>query len=155
MQSVLNDVDRFRISERGYKEHGYPFRRGYLLYGETGTGKSSLVDIIYQRHGMAKYVINFSKNMNDGDLINLLASVPANGLIVFDEIGEKFEALKRLTVPSITFGGLKSAIDGTPKLNHGVIVILTTNSLNFLSGNNELCRSGRIDVAFQLTQKFG
>ena len=74
---------------------------------KTGTGKSSLVDIIYQRHGMAKYVINFSKNMNDGDLINLLASVPANGLIVFDEIGEKFQALKRLTVPSITFGGLK------------------------------------------------
>lgn len=40
---LLNDVKEFLASESWYGERGIPFRRGYLLWGAPGTGKTSLI----------------------------------------------------------------------------------------------------------------
>jgi len=40
---LLEDVRTFLKRGDWYRDHGIPFRRGYLLYGVPGTGKSSLI----------------------------------------------------------------------------------------------------------------
>ena len=42
-ENILNDINEFKDSRQEYKTRGTPYRRGYLLHGPPGTGKSSLV----------------------------------------------------------------------------------------------------------------
>jgi len=41
MQSILDDAREFLDSEEWYTLAGIPYRRGYLLHGPPGTGKSA------------------------------------------------------------------------------------------------------------------
>ena len=43
---ILRDASEFLASERWYAERGVPFRRGYLLHGLAGSGKTSLVQAL-------------------------------------------------------------------------------------------------------------
>ena len=40
---ILEEIDRFWTLEDRFREHGFLHRRGYLLYGKQGCGKSSLI----------------------------------------------------------------------------------------------------------------
>lgn len=42
-ETFLKEVSEFWLKEKTFKEHGFLHRRGYLLYGSQGTGKSSIV----------------------------------------------------------------------------------------------------------------
>ena len=41
--TVVNDIQRFWNKEKEYKEHGFSYRRGVLMYGPQGCGKSFLI----------------------------------------------------------------------------------------------------------------
>lgn len=41
-EDLLDDVKEFVSEKLFYREKGVPFRRGWLLYGVPGSGKSSL-----------------------------------------------------------------------------------------------------------------
>lgn len=41
--NFLTEVNEFWGKQKSFKEHGFLHRRGYLLYGNQGTGKSSIV----------------------------------------------------------------------------------------------------------------
>lgn len=40
---LVEDAQDFFISEQWYSDRGIPYRRGYLLYGTPGSGKTSFV----------------------------------------------------------------------------------------------------------------
>ncbi len=42
-ENLLNDVREFIDSAQWYTERGVPYRRGYLLHGPPGSGKSSFM----------------------------------------------------------------------------------------------------------------
>lgn len=42
-ETFLKEVSEFWSKQKTFKEHGFLHRRGYLLYGSQGTGKSSIV----------------------------------------------------------------------------------------------------------------
>ena len=41
-EDLLADASEFLAEEEYYKARGLPWRRGWLLYGKPGSGKSSL-----------------------------------------------------------------------------------------------------------------
>ena len=42
-ETILDDIHEFINNPRWYTERGIPYRRGYLLYGPPGCGKSSYI----------------------------------------------------------------------------------------------------------------
>ena len=56
-----------------------------LLYGPPGTGKTSLVSALGAKFGMSIYAMNLTE-LNDRTLKIAIGSVPANSIILFEDI---------------------------------------------------------------------
>jgi chaperone BCS1 len=157
MQAMVGDVQGFMKNKDVYASKGLPFKRGYLLYGSPGTGKSTCIEVIANMYNMSVYILTLnSRNMTDTTLINLLCRVPPNSIITIEEIDKQMVTLKKNKTANVSVGGLLTAIDGPQRLSHSTIVIMTANTANFLSKGDmfALCRPGRIDQTFNFSTKF-
>jgi len=47
--SIIQDIDMFWASKEKFESFGFPFRRGILMYGPPGSGKSCTIKIIINR----------------------------------------------------------------------------------------------------------
>jgi energy-coupling factor transporter ATP-binding protein EcfA2 len=45
-ENILDDITKFWASEELFKKHDIPFKRGVLLFGQPGSGKSSLLRLV-------------------------------------------------------------------------------------------------------------
>jgi len=155
MKEALEDIKKFKESEQLYCNNGIPYRKGYLFYGLTGSGKTSVVEIIAKLYGMSIYNLNLNANkMNDTWLMKLIVNVPPNSIIVLDEIDKQLEHVNNNKTANVSIGGLLSAIDGPHRLSHSTIVIMTSNSRSFIDVKYEslLFRKGRIDTCIEFSQ---
>lgn len=159
---LVTDMHDFLSSRHWYVQHNVPYRRGYLLHGSTGCGKSSLLVALCSELNLNIYWISLKKpGYNDIDLSRIFNSVPKGQLILVDGISSlessskkidtfahtNIRKIKRRLNPYITISGLLSALDG-PIAHTGHIVFFTTTSHKYL--HPELIRPGRIDYVVEL-----
>lgn len=71
-EALLEDVREFLASELWYTERGIPYRRGYLLHGVPGGGKSSLVMAVASELMLPIYMLQLSSEQMSDDLLNSL-----------------------------------------------------------------------------------
>jgi chaperone BCS1 len=145
MEDLIADVRRFLEQRAWYIQRGVPYRRGYMLFGPPGTGKSSAVVAIASALGMDIAVLNLNGlGLDDKELSELLAEVPANSLVLIEDIDCAFIARSagEDKANKITFSGLLNAIDGV-SAGEGRILFATTNHPERL--DPALVRPGRID----------
>lgn len=158
MQDFLDDIEDFVSSEANYAKKSTPYRRGYLLEGVSGSGKSLSIEMVAMKYKRPIYMISLnSKDMTDAILTQLVSNTAPYSLIVFEEIDKQLEALKTNKTINISGGGLLSALDGPQRLSHSSIVILTTNNIAYIQNlpiKKELLRKGRIDKIFSFTKPF-
>ncbi len=142
---LLTDVKQFLDSEKWYNKHGIPYRRGYLLHGPPGNGKSSIVTAIASHLKLDICVLNLNAfGLSDEKLMELMTSVPLNSIILIEDIDCVFCDRKRVDEnENITFSGLLNAIDGVIS-SEGRILFMTTNHKETL--DPALIRPGRIDL---------
>ncbi|KNH05171.1 ATP-dependent chaperone [Perkinsela sp. CCAP 1560/4] len=139
MENIVKDLNTFISSDEWYHKMGIPYRRGYLLYGPPGCGKSSLVMAIAGRFSLAICMINLSNRSLDDDSLNqLLNSAPKKCAILLEDIDLAFHPESRITI-----SGLLNALDGVTA-QEGRMVFMTTNHIEKLS--DALIRPGRVDV---------
>ena len=157
MQKMLDDVEDFYKpeTEKKYETQSKAYRRGYLVTGITGTGKSSIVEIITKKYNMSVYLLNLnSSEMTDSILINLVATIPPKSLLVLDEFHQQYDEIKKNNKIRISSGGILNAIDGPQRMSHGTIVILLANDISNLDDTfkTPLLRKGRIDMQYTFTE---
>jgi mitochondrial chaperone BCS1 len=145
MEDLLADVRCFLGRRSWYNERGIPYRRGYLLHGPPGTGKSSAVVGLASELGMDIAILSLGdSNLDDNGLGDLLSEVPANSLVLMEDIDcaflERKEESSKLS--KVTFSGLLNALDGVAA-GEGRLLFATTNHLERL--DPALIRPGRID----------
>jgi chaperone BCS1 len=153
-ECLLEDVAQFRQSKQRYQQLGVPYHRGYLFHGPPGTGKTSLVSALAAHFGLSIYVINLA-DFNDRTLMNAVNQVPANSVLLFEDIdcmrgSQSREGLdtgnsnnaKENTSSSVTLSGLLNVLDGFHAPS-GVLFVMTTNRVEQLDA--ALLRPGRID----------
>jgi len=150
-EQIYTDVTEFLASHIWYLDRGIPYRRGYLLHGPPGCGKSSYVMALAGRLGYNICVLNLGDpGMTDDRLQHLLAVVPPRCLVLLEDID--FAVAPSTPAANsgpyagstrVSFSGLLNALDGVVATEER-IVFMTTNHFQALP--RALIRPGRIDV---------
>jgi len=71
-EALLEDAREFLASELWYTERGIPYRRGYLLHGVPGGGKSSLVMAVASELRLSIYMLQLSSEQMSDETLNSL-----------------------------------------------------------------------------------
>ncbi|GAB0088117.1 mitochondrial chaperone BCS1 [Sergentomyia squamirostris] len=149
---IISDVQEFIRNPMWYSERGIPYRRGYLLYGPPGCGKSSFITALAGEIEFGICVLNLSdRSLSDDRLNHLLSVAPQQSIILLEDIDSAFvsredtkqqksayEGLNR-----VTFSGLLNCLDGVAS-TEARILFMTTNYLDRL--DPALIRPGRVDL---------
>lgn len=148
-KSTLDDVKWFLANQDWYKARGVPYRRGFLLYGPPGNGKTSLVFAVASELQYNVAILNLSDaNISDTGLLGLLSDIPEKCVVVAEDIDTVFEGREsKVKGGKITFSGLLNAIDGVAS-SEGRILFMTTNRIETL--DPALIRPGRADRQIEI-----
>ena len=149
---ILGDITDFVNSEKWYEERGIPFRRGYLLHGPPGCGKTSLITALAGQLEYSICILNLSERGLTDDRLNYLLTVaPSQSIILLEDIDAAFMSREESPqskaafdgLSRVTFSGLLNMLDGVASAQ-GRILFMTTNYLERL--DPALIRPGRVDV---------
>ncbi|KAG5468217.1 hypothetical protein LSCM1_02194 [Leishmania martiniquensis] len=140
---ILGDVKKFLNSSSFYKQLGVPYRRGYLLHGPPGCGKTSFVMALAGELRLSISLLNLSnRNLNDESLTSLLNEARVDTIVLLEDIDRAFS-----NECNVTMSGLLNALDGVGA-QEGRLVFMTTNHVELLDA--ALIRPGRADVKVEI-----
>lgn len=158
-EGVIEDAQKFLSGRQSYVDRGIPYRRGYLLEGPPGTGKTTLIFALASLLDKPIYLINPASIENDNYLQRAINSAGSN-IVVLEDIDNLLAAASREEEPSgttlvsgdanrrgVTLSGLLNAIDGIGSRD-GRMLFLTSNYPDTL--DSALIRPGRIDCRVHL-----
>jgi mitochondrial chaperone BCS1 len=143
-RELFSDLDRFLKSRDVYRQRGIPWRRGYLLYGSPGTGKSSLIQSIASYYDRQLVSLSLT-DMDDSALLRAWSEITDTSVIALEDIDSVFDG--RRPLGELSFSALLNTLDGAGAVE-GSIAILTTNHRDRL--DPALIRPGRCDREFEL-----
>ena len=119
---VIGEVDHFWTREEAFRRLGFVHKRGFLLWGAQGSGKTSTVEYVAAQH------------IKDGGLVILPSASPGVVATLLGNI-RSIEPKRRLLVPiedidsyieHNTEAAVLSLLDGEHSIG-GVVFIATTN----------------------------
>ncbi|KAG0043046.1 hypothetical protein BGZ83_011895 [Gryganskiella cystojenkinii] len=146
-ERVVRDVKEFVKNEKWYDDRGIPYRRGYLLYGPPGSGKTSFIQALAGELEYNICILNLSERGLTNDRLNhLLTNLPERSIMLLEDIDAAFakrEKTQEGFQSMVTFSGLLNALDGVAS-SEGRIIFMTTNHVDSL--DPALIRPGRVDL---------
>lgn len=163
-EDIISDLKQWKDSKELYERLGIPYRRGYLFYGEPGTGKSSIIPCLSEYLNKNIYYLDPSSIDDNKELLELFSDIKPGSILVVEDIDVSLGFKKRKenednvnynTSQSIksnknssglTFSGLLNIFDGLVSCED-FVVIFTTNHPNNI--DPALLREGRIDKKFE------
>ncbi|KAJ6618441.1 P-loop containing nucleoside triphosphate hydrolase protein [Mycena sp. CBHHK59/15] len=166
LDDLINDAKLFLASEAWYNRAGIPHRRGYLLFGPPGTGKSSTIHAVAGELNLEIHSFSLSSTfVDDSFLQRATATIPKRSIVLVEDIdcalpsreedddsdpgtplpGPRRECAGR---SGVTLSGLLNMIDGIGS-EEGKLFFATTNYVDRL--DPALMRPGRIDRRIRYT----
>ncbi|KAI2614794.1 P-loop containing nucleoside triphosphate hydrolase protein [Hypoxylon fragiforme] len=158
-RGLVADIEQYLDprTRRYYNARDIPYRRGYLLHGPPGTGKTSLSLALASRFGLDLYIVDLAAIPNDDVLDFLFRELPSPALVLMEDIdavglrkraesksrssssGDRTSAKKSC---ACTLAGVLNALDGVAS-SEGRVLLITTNKPEKL--DEALLRPGRVD----------
>lgn len=147
---LIGDVQTYLDSKNIYADLGIPYRRGYLLAGPPGTGKSTLILALASHFKLPIYAVPLRGIEMSGErLSQLLSNCRKPSLIALEDVDCLKVATSRNSKSgeALTMADLLNVIDGIGASEDRVL-FMTTNHPERLDG--ALTRAGRVDRKFYI-----
>lgn len=167
-RTVLKEIQYWLKEKDWYESKKIPWKRGFLLSGPPGTGKSSLVFALARMFDIPIEIMHLN-TMTNKDLTGSWYGAGQTGVIrLIEDIDGVFEGRRNIHEskhrPFLTFDCLLNTLDGVEQ-TQGVLTFITTNHPEKLdpalgggvNGDDLSTRPGRIDkiVKFDLLEEEG
>lgn len=152
-ETIVRDVKDFLGRQQWYVDRGIPYRRGYLLYGPPGSGKTSFIHALAGELDFGVAMINLNeRGMTDDKLTQMLTKLPQRTLLLLEDADAAFANRRQVDADgyggaNVTFSGLLNALDGVAA-GEERIAFLTTNHIERL--DEALIRPGRVDMTVRI-----
>lgn len=152
-ERIVRDVRKFLGKEKWYQDRGIPYRRGYLLHGPPGTGKSSFIQALAGDLDYNIAMLNLTeRGLTDDRLNHLLNVIPQRTIVLLEDADAAFRNRRGTDADgfqgaNVSFSGLLNALDGVASAEERIL-FLTTNHVERLDG--ALVRPGRVDMTVNL-----
>lgn len=151
-EKILNDIKNWQSKKDWYDKKSIVWRRGSLLHGKPGTGKSSTILEVAKAVDMPLFIFDLSSMDNEEFSEKLDEYSSASGIILLiEDIENIFEGRENkqrtLASPGLTFDHFINKISGVKSLQNTYLFI-TTNHIDKL--DPALIRPGRIDNIFEI-----
>ncbi|CAN1758257.1 AAA-ATPase At5g17760 [Linum perenne] len=168
--AIIRDLDQFRNRREFYRQVGRAWKRGYLLHGPPGTGKSTMVAAMANYLKFDVYDLQLTSIKTDADLRRILMATGDKSILVIEDIDCSCDLPDRNKVklkvpleydfddpfsryksqPQITLSGLLNFIDGLwSSCGDERIIVFTTNHKEKL--DPALLRPGRMDMHIHMS----
>ena len=171
-EEIKSDLVKFSKSKDYYKKIGKAWKRGYLLFGPPGTGKSTMIAAMANFLEYDVYDLELTTVMDNTQLRSLLIETSSKSIIVIEDIDcslnltgqrkkkeeEEDGDEKKMMMKSegekkeskVTLSGLLNFIDGLWSACGGErIIVFTTNFVDKL--DPALIRKGRMDKHIEMS----
>lgn len=150
-KSIMDSISFWYSNENWYRERKFPYKRGVLIYGYPGNGKTFLSKIIISQYDLNITQFNFGNtNLQNQDLVRAFKTARENApsLFLLEDVDRVFSKHEK-QVSAITKDCLFNCLDGIEELD-GVLVIATANHPEDID-SALINRPSRFDTIIELT----
>uniref|UniRef100_A0A0D3FQB6 AAA+ ATPase domain-containing protein n=1 Tax=Oryza barthii TaxID=65489 RepID=A0A0D3FQB6_9ORYZ len=157
-REIIDDLDMFKNGKEQHRRVGKAWKRGYLLHGPPGTGKSTMVAAMANYLGYDVYDMELTSVHTNTDLRKLLIQTTSKSIIVIEDVDCSSNLTGQLPTEAdrddgdskVTLSGLLNFIDGLwSAFGEERLIVLTTNHVEDL--DPALIRTGRMDKKIEMS----
>ncbi|KAI3755745.1 hypothetical protein L1987_55551 [Smallanthus sonchifolius] len=150
-KSIIEDLNGFQNGKEYYRRIGKAWKRGYLIYGPSGTGKSSLIASMANHLNYDVYDVDLTEVDSDSQLKSILLDMPGKSILVFEDFDQLQNPIRDdKESRKMSFSRLLSFMDGIWSCcEEERIFIFTTKCADKL--DPEVLRPGRVDMHIQMS----
>lgn len=141
---IIADLDAFVKGKEFYQNTGRAWKRGYLLHGRPGTGKSSMIAAMANHLCFDVYDLELTEARTNAELRKLLIKTTNKSIIVIEDIDCSLNLSERAKRPCRADDKSEPPIDNKSEDNRNAITL--SGLLNFTDGLWSCCGSERIFV---------
>lgn len=135
------ELQMFARSKQYHHKLGRVWKRSYLLYGPSGTGKSSFIAAVANFLNYDVYNLNLWQVAHDADLNALLLQSSSRSVVVVEDLDRY---VSENPAPRVSTSALLNFMDGLSNFQDERIMIFTMSAKEGV--DSALLRPGRIDV---------
>ncbi|XP_071736679.1 AAA-ATPase At3g50940-like [Rutidosis leptorrhynchoides] len=150
-KSIIEDLNNFKNGREYYRRIGKAWKRGYLIHGPSGTGKSSLIASMANYLNYDIYDVDLTEVDSDSELKNILLEMPSKSILVFEDFDQIHNLVSQDTMSrKKTFSLLLNFMDGIWSCcGEERLFVFTTKCVDELDPT--ILRPGRMDMHIHMS----